>query len=208
MSEGWGDFIALHMALREGDDLTAPSPRASTRPKLFGDTGYFGIRRFPYSVDFTKNALTFKHIPRTARSLPAARSNANGVPNAEVHNAGEVWATMLFEALRRPAQAQPGDARLRRRPARRSPTTWCSGLQLAPIDATFTDTATRILTAVEVVDPDDVPTVRRGVRPPRAPAPARWRRPSVRFEPVLPVTESFAVAADHRRRPTSSSTTA
>src|SRR6185295_4164897 len=60
---------------------------------------YFGTRRVPYSVDFTKNALTFKHI-QNGNALPTGVPTAfgeDGSFNSEVHSTGEVWATMLFE---------------------------------------------------------------------------------------------------------------
>ena len=63
------------------------------------DGYYFGVRRVPYSVDFNKNGLTFKHI-QDGTALPAGVPTAfglDGKSNSEVHNTGEVWATMLWE---------------------------------------------------------------------------------------------------------------
>jgi large repetitive protein len=63
------------------------------------DGYYFGIRRVPYSTDFAKNALTFKHI-QTGVPLPEAHpvnGPSDGSMNAEVHYSGEVWATMLWD---------------------------------------------------------------------------------------------------------------
>src|SRR4051812_909297 len=58
---------------------------------------YYGIRRYPYSTDLTKNPLTFKHVS-DANALPAnIPNNPNGGTNSEVHNTGEVWAAMLWE---------------------------------------------------------------------------------------------------------------
>ena len=97
MSEGWGDFMALHTALREGDNLDGTFGAGIYGPTALGDSGYFGIRRFPYSVDFSKNGLTFKHIQNgvaAARRAPATAA----APTREVHNAGEVWCSMLLEA--------------------------------------------------------------------------------------------------------------
>ncbi|HSN97333.1 MAG TPA: M36 family metallopeptidase, partial [Candidatus Nanopelagicales bacterium] len=62
LSEGWADFLAQHMVIREGDDLDGTFALAIYSTKVFGDSGYFGIRRSPYTTDFTKNALTFQHI--------------------------------------------------------------------------------------------------------------------------------------------------
>jgi hypothetical protein len=95
--EGWGDFIALHMMSREFDNLDGVySASTYAGAGLDPNVAYFGIRRVPYSVDFTKNALTLKHISDGV-ALPVGPPTQPGGPNSEVHNAGEVWATMLWE---------------------------------------------------------------------------------------------------------------
>ena len=73
-----------------------------------GNNGYyFGIRRCPYSTDITKNGAHLQaHRRRRARcptSAPIAAAQT-GANNAEVHNTGEVWATMLWECYARAAQ--------------------------------------------------------------------------------------------------------
>ena len=180
------------MSLRDGDNLDGTYGAGIYAPRLFGDTGYFGIRRFPYSVDFTKNALTFKHV-QNAEALPAIAQNANGIFNAEVHNAGEVWASMLFEAYVavQKARGTATFAEARRKFAN----IVVLGLQLAPINATYTDYRNAILAATVMVSPDDMPVVaaafaRRGagtcaVAPPE---PANPNAPD-----LSPVTESFEV---------------
>lgn len=105
MGEGWSDFVALLVQVREEDAMVAANANfggvyaaaayADSAPG--NDAYYFGIRRFPYSVDFTKNALTFKHIA-DGEPLPTGMPyNPNGTVNSEVHATGEVWATMLWE---------------------------------------------------------------------------------------------------------------
>jgi len=88
MSEGWADFNALLMELREGDNRDgAFAEGIYAVSDGTPNAAYFGIRRFPYSRDRTKNPLSFKHIgdeqpdPRgnqrrlaTARSTTPARS--------------------------------------------------------------------------------------------------------------------------------------
>jgi hypothetical protein len=109
LGEGWGDFHAMMITVR-AEDIGVTSN--SSWQGVFGLAGYalypasglsnayyFGIRRVPYSTDFTKNALTFKHI-QNGIALPVGpptRSGADGANNAEVHNTGEVWCTMLWE---------------------------------------------------------------------------------------------------------------
>jgi large repetitive protein len=153
LSEGWADFIALHTALREGDDLDGTFGAAVYAPKVFGDSGYFGIRRFPYSVDFTKNALSFRHITNGV-VLPSVPSNPNTSLNSEVHNGGEVWASMLFEAYVE-LQKNPGGRSFAE--VRRAFGDYLVlGLQLAPIDATYTETRDAILSAIKVLNPADL----------------------------------------------------
>lgn len=107
MGEGWGDFHSLLMGVRETDALVAANPNwsgvfglATYTSSGGGNEGYyFGIRRVPYSTDFSKNALTFKHI-QDGVALPTTAPvafGADGASNSEVHAAGEVWATMLWE---------------------------------------------------------------------------------------------------------------
>lgn len=159
MSEGWGDFLALHTTLREGDDLEGTYAAGIYGPRRGGDTGYYGIRRFPYSVDFAKNALTFRHIG-DGEALPATDGDLNSGPNSEVHNAGEVWASMLFEAYVALHRAPRGRsfAEVRRAFADYV----VLGLQLSPVDATFTEVRDGILAAAAVLGPDDVLVLAEG----------------------------------------------
>src|SRR5262249_53465539 len=67
MSEGWADFNALLMMLREGDNRDssyAEGPYA-TGDGTF-DSAYFGIRRFPYSTNHAQNDMSFRHISDAA----------------------------------------------------------------------------------------------------------------------------------------------
>jgi hypothetical protein len=107
MGEGWGDFTAMLLTVRENDSLVASNPTFNGTYALAnyatsgGDNNayYFGIRRYPYSTDLAKNPLTFKHI-QNGVALPVGpplNFGADGSNNAEVHNTGEVWASMLWE---------------------------------------------------------------------------------------------------------------
>ncbi|MGH2898161.1 MAG: M36 family metallopeptidase, partial [Solirubrobacteraceae bacterium] len=116
------------------------------------DPGYFGIRRFPYSIDRTKNALSFRHIS-DSEPLPDVPTNVPfaAVPNSESHNAGEVWATMMWEAYNVLLDAHSyADAR------RRMSDYVVAGLLLTPPDATFTEARDAILAAVSTLDRDDM----------------------------------------------------
>jgi len=150
MSEGWGDFIALHTILRDGDNLNGVFPLATYATSGFGPaSAYFGIRRVPYSVDFTKNAYTLKHITDGV-PLPAVPTMAFG-PNSEVHNAGEIWATMLWEgyvALQKARSADKTFDEVRRRMADYV----VAGLKMTPPDATYIEQRDAILAAAASSD--------------------------------------------------------
>src|SRR6185295_1078583 len=121
----------------------------------------FGIRRVPYSVDFTKNAFTFKHIGDGV-ALPAVPTLPGGA-NSEVHNAGEIWTTMLWEAyvaLQKARGARESFDDIRRRMADYV----VAGLKMAPADATYTEQRDAILGAAAAAaqrDPDDDKGARR-----------------------------------------------
>src|SRR4029450_12628142 len=110
---------------------------ATYSTSAFGpNSAYFGIRRVPYSVDFTKNALTFKHIADGV-ALPAVPTQPGG-PNSEVHNAGEIWTTMLWEgyvAMQKTRVRRDSFDDVRRRMADYV----VAGLEMTPTDATYTE---------------------------------------------------------------------
>jgi hypothetical protein len=106
MGEGWADFHALLLTARPEDALVAANANWNGVWAMSGyatfritpvQNYYFGIRRVPYSTDFTKNALTFRHISNGV-PLPPVPTFPNSGPNSEVHNTGEIWATMLWES--------------------------------------------------------------------------------------------------------------
>ncbi len=106
MGEGWSDFYALSLLSESGDDVNGNYAAGGyVTYQLSGMTQnyYFGIRRYPYTTDMTKNPLTFKDID------PAQASSHTGIPRSpiigstanEVHNMGEVWCVTLWEARAR-----------------------------------------------------------------------------------------------------------
>jgi hypothetical protein len=97
MSEGWGDYIALLHLARAGDNFATGAWATSiytTRNFTF-DPGYYGGRRAPYSANTAINALSYRHMAN-GEPLPTHPMIPLG-PNSEVHNAGEVWASALWE---------------------------------------------------------------------------------------------------------------
>ena len=152
MSEGWGDFNALMLILREGDNRNGVYAMA---PYAVGDgtpdTAYFGIRRFPYSLDRTKNALSFRHIDDASALPTTTPGHPGGGANSEVHNTGEIWATMMWEVLN--ALADEHDVTIARR---RMSDYVVAGLLLAPTNATFTEQRDAILAGASALDTDDM----------------------------------------------------
>ena len=159
MSEGWGDFNALMLMSRDGDDRTGTfgaglyALTAGGIASFVGDPGFFGIRRFTYSTNRAKNALSFRHIsdenplPTTTPINPGPVGNGN----SEVHNAGEVWATMMFEAYNVLEDAHPfAEAH------RRMTDYVVAGLLLTPPNATYTEGRDAILAAAGALDTDDM----------------------------------------------------
>lgn len=151
MSEGWGDFSALLVVARDGDNLMGAYPMGIYSTQSFStDPAYYGIRRAPYSADHTINDLSFRHMANgvaTPTSHPFLVMGAN----SEVHNAGEVWAAMMWEGYVALQQAGTSfdDVRMKMRKY------VVAGLLLAPPDATPTETRDAILTAVRAASPED-----------------------------------------------------
>jgi len=102
MGEGWSDFLALLMTVKESDNLITGNEnfQGVYSASTFVGNAYYGIRRAPFSTDMNKNALTFKHIEDGVGltvSHPIA-FGASGASNSEVHASGEIWANALWEA--------------------------------------------------------------------------------------------------------------
>ncbi|MEO7733266.1 MAG: M36 family metallopeptidase, partial [Kofleriaceae bacterium] len=153
MSEGWADFNALLMMLREGDrrDGTYALDPYGMDYGTF-DAAYFGIRRFPCSLDRSKNALSFRHISDGVELPPGPQGSFRaGQPNSEPHATGEVWTSMLWEAFN--ALIDEHDVPIARR---RMSDYIVAGLLLTPPDATFTEARDAILAAASALDSDDM----------------------------------------------------
>ncbi|MBW2277525.1 MAG: M36 family metallopeptidase [Deltaproteobacteria bacterium] len=71
--EGNADFMALVLTVKEGDDAISGNENWAgvyTASSYVSGDFYFGIRRYPYSTDMTKNPLTFQHIENEQRRGP------------------------------------------------------------------------------------------------------------------------------------------
>ncbi|EAU68511.1 putative metalloprotease [Stigmatella aurantiaca DW4/3-1] len=107
MGEGWADFQALLLMAR-AEDAQLPGNAGFSGAYAVGghvssggdsDGHYFGLRRYPYSSNFSLNPLTFKYIANGVALPTTAPSNPrlSGFSNASIYNSGEVWASMLWE---------------------------------------------------------------------------------------------------------------
>lgn len=150
MSEGWGDISGFMLSVRPEDTLV---PGNDAWQGAYGLAGYVannfwsGIRRAPYTTDFSKNAFTFKHI---AEGEPTP-TGAPGTGNSEVHSAGEIWANMVYECYAGILNSRGafGDAQSRMKDY------IINGFKMTPADATYTEGRNAILAAALATDFDD-----------------------------------------------------
>jgi len=154
MGEGWSDVASLLLAVRP-DDVSVPGNEQwqGAYPTGFYviPSYYFGIRRAPYSTQFSINPLSFKHIEEGVpiEGAPLA-FGADGSGNAEVHNVGEVWAQMLWEvyvALLKHHDFATAQTRMK--------DYVIAGLKMTPSSPTFTEARDGILAAALATDPVD-----------------------------------------------------
>lgn len=171
MGEGWGDFLALLQAVREEDAAAAVNAGWGGTYATAGWVGsgldaagdpnqgyYYGIRRAPYSTDMSRAPLTFGHVSDGV-ALPVITPPVlfTGAPNSEVHNAGEVWASALWECyaalLRDTTGPAPrltfAEANLRMREY------LVASLKLTPQSPTFLEGRDALLAAALAGDRDD-----------------------------------------------------
>ncbi len=110
LHEGLADFVAVLVNLDAGDDLNGAFPVGAyfnldyieTRPTLPPEEApadlFYGIRRFPYSLDLAKNPLTFRHLAEPP-PLPFYNWKRRGPNLAEVHTGGEIFSQALFQCF-------------------------------------------------------------------------------------------------------------
>lgn len=157
-SEGWADFVALHLLMEEGDALDATYAVAVYAGIQYRDAAYYGIRRYPYSTDFSKNPLTFTHIQEGV-TLPSTAPMGSGgsTSNAEVHNAGEVWANMVWEGYMELMRDSlpPTPSRSFEEVQRAMSDYIVGGMLLAPANPTFTEQRDALLATMSAINPSD-----------------------------------------------------
>jgi hypothetical protein len=168
MSEGWGDFVAVMMSLREGDTFDNGKTYALSQYATAGfsrDGSYFGIRRAPFSKSKMKNPFTFGHI-RQMSTLPTGVPLAPaGLDMSEVHNVGEIWAQALFEAYANLIEAgRAANPAVPFAETQRHMADYIvAGMKAAPVEPTFVEQRDAILAAVYATKRmDDFTAIARG----------------------------------------------
>jgi hypothetical protein len=177
MGEGWGDFHGLLLLVKEEDSQVATNTNfnGTYATGSFATAGlyasgnqnqsYFGIRRYPYSTDFSKNALTFRHIS-AGQALPVGipKGVIGSSNNAEVHNVGEIWASMLWECYAGMLRDTLGSTpRHSFDEARRKMSEYLvAGYKLTPSAPTLTEARDAILASMAVSDQDDFQVCAQG----------------------------------------------
>jgi hypothetical protein len=171
MGEGWGDFNSLFMVVRESDVFPGRAyPMAQYAAASFGSrAAYFGIRRAPYSVEYTINPFTFGHI-RSEASLPkdAPVQGSEDDPMSEAHVVGEIWAQTLFEVYTNILEVGKAAGRPFEENKRRMADYMVAALKAAPDDPSFIEqrdaflSVARAMVAMDPTRQADVDAMARG----------------------------------------------
>jgi Fungalysin metallopeptidase (M36)/Fungalysin/Thermolysin Propeptide Motif len=160
MGEGWGDFYA-HCMLSEPSDPVAGTYPISGYLTLnsFATIGtknyYYGIRRFPKAImsstggpnNRPHNPLTFNDIDQTKMNLTDGAYPAMSGPHIattadQVHAAGEIWSSALWEVRARMVQ-RLGWATGNRRALQLV----TDGMKISPLNPTFLQSRDAIIAA-------------------------------------------------------------
>ncbi|HEX8735811.1 MAG TPA: M36 family metallopeptidase [Pyrinomonadaceae bacterium] len=146
MGEGWSDFYAHSLLSEPSDPINGIYTTGAYDTYQYSNVGtnnyYYGIRRFPKAVmAFTGGPNNRPHNPLTFADLDAATININngafapslnGASADQVHNAGEIWSSALWE-IRAKFIARLGWAAGNRKILQLV----TDGMKLAPLGPTF-----------------------------------------------------------------------
>lgn len=106
MGEGWSDIFPF-LLLGEGNPgvgnftLAAHLMYNFYPNYLWSDNYFYGVRKFPFSADLSKNPVTFKDIDYTQYDVsgPTPVSPVFAETPWEVHHIGHVWGSILWDVL-------------------------------------------------------------------------------------------------------------
>ncbi|WP_170940540.1 M36 family metallopeptidase [Pseudoalteromonas sp. NBT06-2] len=135
LGEGWGDFHALMLLANEKDAQIAGNDTYQLPYEISSYTKLF--RKVPYTPNMTLNGLTFKDIQR-----------ADGT--AQVHDAGTLWATTLWDAYVRLINEHTF-----KEAESRMMDYLVAGYKMTPINPTYTEARDAILAAAAASDQND-----------------------------------------------------
>lgn len=192
LGEGWSDVVAMLMTVHDedrnvvGNDLFQAPYTVGAYADASFDSHYYGIRRVPYSTNTLVNGLTFKHI-QTPQTLPPHPMRVFGI-NSQVHNTGEVWATMVWECYASLLNTHPfveAQDRMKRY--------LVAGLAATPLQPTLLQARDALLAAAAAADPADY--TRFATAFAKRGAGAGAKGPESYSSDHLKVTESFSVLA-------------
>ncbi|MBL9116241.1 MAG: M36 family metallopeptidase [Verrucomicrobiaceae bacterium] len=150
MGEGWSDFYALALLSKptsSEDDAVAMGGYSTFLLSDQETNYYFGIRRYPYSPDKSKNPLTFQDVNSfTARfhdGVPLSqRYTASNDDPSQVHRMGEIWCNTLMEVrrllIKKHGYNTGNDLVLQ---------LVTDGMKLSPVDPTFVEARDAIIQA-------------------------------------------------------------
>ncbi len=161
LGEGWSDFYANSLLSDPNDSAGGIYPAGTyvtyKYTSTFSSNYYYGIRRFPYAVlsavggpnNRPFNPMTFADIDSTKVNLTDGAFARNPVFGSsattdEVHNTGEVWCAILWEARGR-LVARLGGAEGNRRMLQFV----TDGMKLSPTSPTFTQARDAIIAAAQ-----------------------------------------------------------
>jgi hypothetical protein len=88
LAEGWSDYMALALTQQTSDQINDAFPMFDFSNGPSPVNPGTGLRRFPYSFDTTTNPLTYGNFNLGTTA---------GIANTESHNAGEIWASALWD---------------------------------------------------------------------------------------------------------------
>lgn len=148
MGEGWGDFHAL-LVISEADEALIPDNELFQKPYAaisYVASFYSGIRNYPYSTNMEVNPLTFGNVELNKGT------SADQYGNAEVHDAGEPWAAMLWDCY----VSLINDERYTFAEARSMMMSYLvAAYKMTPIAPTYTEARDALLAAAYANEPKD-----------------------------------------------------
>lgn len=155
MGEGWSDFYGHAMLSEPADPINGIYTTGAYATYLGGpgvNNGYYGIRRFPKAVKAFTGANTLPHNPLTFADVDSLQMNLNDGAFAprfnttadQVHAAGEVWSSALWEVRAR-FVSRLGWAVGNRRVLQFV----TDGMKLAPLNPTFLQERDAIIAAAQ-----------------------------------------------------------